>query len=167
MRRLIELLRGFPGHPSHPPFTDVTIGAYTVGTVLAVLARLGVAEKRTTAGAFLAVVLGLVFSVATVLTGFLDYLRVRKGTPLRRVVNLHWIVMTSASVLFLVSAFLLKDPNDSGVMTTAPAAVTVLAWLVLLLGGWIGGTMVFVYGMRVIMEPGTPPKDALLPKFRH
>ncbi len=36
-------LRGFPGHPSHPPLTDVTIGAYTFGTVAAILSKAGVA----------------------------------------------------------------------------------------------------------------------------
>ena len=37
-------LRGFPGHPSHPPLTDVTIGAYTFALVAAILSKLGVAE---------------------------------------------------------------------------------------------------------------------------
>ena len=37
-------LRGFPGHPSHSPLTDATIGAYTFAAVAAVLSKLGVAE---------------------------------------------------------------------------------------------------------------------------
>ena len=37
-------LRGMPGHPSHPPLTDVTVGAYTVATIAAILSKAGVAE---------------------------------------------------------------------------------------------------------------------------
>jgi len=35
---LLRWLRGYPGHPSHPPLTDVAIGAYTVAVALLVLA---------------------------------------------------------------------------------------------------------------------------------
>ena len=34
--RLSYLVRGFPGHPLHPPLTDATIGAYTTATVLGI-----------------------------------------------------------------------------------------------------------------------------------
>lgn len=167
MKRLLDLLRGFPGHPSHPPFTDATLGAYTVATVLVIMAWLGIAERKTSSASFLCVVIGLVFSLAAVATGFLDYVRIRRGTPLRRVVNFHWLTMATATVLFVVAALMLKDSFDTGTMTASRAIITIVAWLVLTLGGWMGGTLVFVYGMRVVMEPGTPPKDALTPKLRH
>ena len=32
--RLIQLLKGWPGKPSHPPLTDASIGAYTVGVAM-------------------------------------------------------------------------------------------------------------------------------------
>ncbi|MBA3727900.1 MAG: hypothetical protein H0W94_01600 [Actinobacteria bacterium] len=44
--------------------------------------------------------------------------------------------------------------------------VAVLGWVALLFGGWVGGSIVFVYGMRVIMEPSTPTREALKPKLR-
>ena len=40
------LLKGFPGHPLRPLLTDVTIGAYTLATAMAVLSRLGVSERN-------------------------------------------------------------------------------------------------------------------------
>ena len=46
MRRLLELVKGFPGHPSHPPLTDVSIGAYTVGALMLVLGALGSRRSR-------------------------------------------------------------------------------------------------------------------------
>ena len=42
--KLSYLVKGFPGHPLHPPLTDATIGAYTVAAALGVQSALGVAE---------------------------------------------------------------------------------------------------------------------------
>jgi hypothetical protein len=40
--RSVELVvKGFPGHPSHPPVTDPSIGAYTVATAMFILGALG------------------------------------------------------------------------------------------------------------------------------
>ena len=56
-------LRGFPGHPSHPPLTDVTIGAYTFATVAAILTKLGVAEHAFAQAWWLALIVGAISSV--------------------------------------------------------------------------------------------------------
>ena len=63
------LLRGFPGHPLHPPLTDVTIGAYTLATAMAVLSRLGVSEENTATAWWLALIVGLVVTAPTAITG--------------------------------------------------------------------------------------------------
>lgn len=164
MKRLIELARGFTGHPSHPPLTDATIGALTAGAVLALLGWIGIAERRMAEASFVVIVVGLAFAVPTILTGLLDYLRIRKGTPMRRTANLHWWAMSSAAVLFLIAAILLQAGGGDRVPAGA-GLVALLAWLALIAGGWIGGAIVFVYGMRVQMEPGTPTAEALTPKL--
>lgn len=56
---LISLVRGFPGKPSHPPLTDASIGAYTVGVAMLVLGALGVEEEQMAHGALLAIGGGL------------------------------------------------------------------------------------------------------------
>ena len=35
--KLSYLVKGLPGHPLHPPLTDVTIGSYTFATIAAIL----------------------------------------------------------------------------------------------------------------------------------
>ena len=42
---LMSLIRGFPGKPSHPPLTDVAIGAYRVGVAMLVAGALGLEEE--------------------------------------------------------------------------------------------------------------------------
>jgi uncharacterized membrane protein len=63
------LLRGTPGHPLHPPLTDVTIGSYALATILGVLGWFGVAESDVAKGWWLGLVVGLVASAPTALTG--------------------------------------------------------------------------------------------------
>ena len=58
LERLLGLIRGWDGHPSHPPLTDATIGTFTVGVVAAVLGSFGLEERGMAAAAFLAIVLG-------------------------------------------------------------------------------------------------------------
>lgn len=166
MKRLLQLLRGFPGHPSHPPFTDATVGAFTVGTALTVLGWFGISEGDMVRGGFLALVAGLVFATGTILTGTLDYVRIRGGTPLKRTATIHWISTVSATLIFLLAAILLRRGYDIDEVSLGAMLVAVLGWAALLFGGWVGGSIVFVYGMRVIMEPSTPTREALKPKLR-
>jgi hypothetical protein len=165
MRRLIELLKGLPGHPTHPPLTDASIGAYTVGTGLLLLGWAGVEEPQMAVGGFLAVAGGLAFAVPTALTGLLEYFSITAGTPMRRTALVHMLTMILATGTFFVAELLLWDAYKTGVVPTDGAVVLIVAWLFLLFGGWAGGTIVFVHGMRVLGQPNARTADALKPKL--
>ena len=72
--RLSYLVKGLPGHPLHPPLTDATIGIYTGATVLGVLGALGISERNTATASWLLLVLGLVVTGPTAVTGLIDWL---------------------------------------------------------------------------------------------
>jgi uncharacterized membrane protein len=163
VRRLLGLARGFPGHPSHPPFTDATIGTLTLGVILTLLGWVGVAESSTIDAGFLAIVVGLVLAVPTLGTGFLDYLAIPRGTPRWRTATLHWLAMVLAVSVFLVAAALLQPAYDDDEVRAAGAIVAVLGELLLVAGGWLGGTVVFVHGERVLALPEQPAREALVP----
>ncbi len=167
MKTLLEILvRGFRGHPNHPPLTDATIGAYTAGTLMVFLSWLGLfLPEKLAWGGFLSILAGLLFSIPTIVTGFFDYIQIPRGTGMRRTANLHWISMVLATSTYLVAAALLQKALDHGIVTTAALAVTLSAFALLFVGGYVGGTVVFEYGMRVRnVDPETPMADALKPK---
>jgi uncharacterized membrane protein len=164
VNKLIGLVRGFPGHPLHPPLTDVTIGAWTLGTLLVLLSWLGISERETVEGGFLAIVAGLLLAVPTIVTGFLDYLDIPRGVPRWRTASAHWLAMISATSVFLVAAALLQDDFDSGSAGAAGALTAFGAELVLLVGGWLGGTVVFVHGERVLGRVEEPALRAAVPR---
>lgn len=164
MSTILGLLRGFPGHPAHPPFTDATVGTFTLGTVLVLLSWLGVAEEEAVRGGMLALALGLILTLPTVVTGFVDYLDIPRGTARWRLATVHWLAMISAASVFLVAAALLQDDFDAGRAGAAGALSTLAAQLLLTVGGWLGGSLVFVHGERVLSLPDEPSARAVRPQ---
>src|SRR3954464_3340932 len=108
--RLIQLIKGWPGKPSHPPLTDASIGAYTVGVAMLVLGALGVEEEQMAHGALLAISGGLILAAPTALTGLLDWLDIPKGTPARTVATVHLFTMVTATLLF-AATWLVQRPG--------------------------------------------------------
>src|SRR3954471_8839089 len=96
-------LRGFPGHPSHPPLTDATIGAYTFATVAAVLSKAGVAEHSFAQAWWLALLVGAATAIFPGLTGFLDWLQISRDAPLCGTAALHAVSSAAASVFFVLA----------------------------------------------------------------
>jgi uncharacterized membrane protein len=163
MRKLFELAKGWPGKPSHPPLTDASIGAYTIGVVMLILGALGIEEEQMAHGALLAVGGGLVLAAPTALTGLLDWLDIPKGTPARTTATVHLIAMVSATVLFALTFVSQLDGYDAGRVEGLALALGIGAGVVLTAGGYLGGTIVFVYGVRVLKRPDVPVADALVP----
>jgi uncharacterized membrane protein len=161
--RLIGLVKGWPGKPSHPPLTDASIGAYTVGVAMLVFGALGVEEEPMAHGSLLAIGGGLALALPTALTGLLDWLDIPKGTPPRTAATVHLFTMLTATVLFAVAFVGQLDGYDHGQVDTLGLAFGLAAEVVLAAGGYIGGTLVFVYGNRVLKQPETPVRDALVP----
>lgn len=147
---LDKLLRGFPGHPLHPPLTDATIGMYTLATALAVSSSLGWIERPAAHGAWLAMIGGLVVTVPTALTGFLDWVTIDWGSPRWRTATLHLSAMLVATTLFALAAWQDHSGYDRAEVTTAGVALAVAGFVALTAGGWLGGSVVFVHGMRVL-----------------
>jgi uncharacterized membrane protein len=159
----ISLIKGFAGKPSHPPLTDASIGAYTVGVAMLVLGALGVEEEQMAHGALLALGGGLALALPTALTGLLDWLGIPKGTPARTLATTHLIVMLSATTVFALAFVTHIDGYDDGRVTALPLILALGAEGLLALGGYLGGALVFVYGVRVLKRAETPIADSLVP----
>jgi uncharacterized membrane protein len=159
----MNLLRGLPGHPAHPPLTDATIGAYTVAAAAAVLHTLGVAEEATAHTWAIALLAGLIFTVPTAATGFLDWLQIARETPVWRTATSHMVVNLVAAAIFLVAVGAGYSSGIDGEVTGAALVLTLVGFATLGLGGWIGGSIVFVHGMRVLELPEEPAHRAVSP----
>ena len=153
--RKFKGLRGFAGKPFHPPLTDVTVGAYTIGPLLDVVSYLfrdsnwaGDAHKA----AAIVLLLGAVSSLATVATGFADWLNTQKGTQIRRMANAHaWtmVVMAVFVTANLFYKFLAGGGDYYGRPDLLGATLSVIVLALVTIGGTIGGSMTYDFGFNV------------------
>ena len=163
MGRLIALVKGFPGKPSHPPLTDASIGAYTVGVAMLVAGKLGLQDRQMAYGALIAISGGLLLAAPTALTGLLDWLTIEKGTTRKTVATVHLVTMVTATLVF-AGAWLAQRPGyNHGKIETLGLVLGLAAEALLALGGYIGGALVFAYGVRVVKRTDAPIAEALIP----
>ena len=160
---LADLIKGLPGKPSHPPLTDASIGAYTVGAVMLLLGAVGVEERQMAHGSLLALSGGLLLAAPTAFTGLLDWLELPKGTPVRKVATIHLFTMVVATVLFALTWLAHLDGYRDGDVGGLAVVLGLVALAVLAAGGYLGGTLAFVYGVRVLKRSDVSVADALVP----
>jgi uncharacterized membrane protein len=158
-----QLLRGTPGHPFHPPLTDATIGCYTSATIAGICSKLGIAEHAFAQAWWLALVVGIVLTVPTALTGFLDWLTITPGTPLKRTATVHAVTMVAGTAAFLIAVGAGHSGYSDEEVTTGAFVIGLIGYALLAAGGLFGGSIVFVYGMRVLNLVDEPPERALSP----
>lgn len=160
--RKFKGLRGLSGKPFHPPLTDVTVGAYTIGPILTLVAFLFNDSSWSTdvykAGGYV-ILVGAISSLATVLTGFADWLNTQKGTQVRRMANAHAWTMITLSVVVLVELwyrFLAESGEYYSEATTTSAILAVLMLILVTIGGTIGGSLTYDWGFNVETATDNP-----------
>jgi uncharacterized membrane protein len=156
--RFEVLLRGLPGHPLHPPLTDVTVGAFVFATAAAVVGYTGAIADKTGPAAWLGLIGGLGVAIPTAATGFIDWLYLEWGSARWRTATWHLTAMLSAVALFALAAWRQYPGYEHGDVTFAGFALSIAGLLVLMLGGWLGGSIVFVHGTRVL-RGGSDPRE--------
>lgn len=161
--KLRYLWHGLPGHPIHPPLTDATIGTYTFATAAGFAEVTGITKNAGAYGWWIALIFGLILTVPTALTGFLDWLTISWGSELWKTASTHLLAMVTATVFFGLAAIFGHASYTHADTSGGAYALTVIGFAFMTLGGWLGGAIVFVYGMRVLSLAKEPTGRAISP----
>ena len=149
---LKDVVQGKPfGHPSHPPFVHFPSALLPAALIFDVASRLDT-DLTFTRAAFYNIALGLVVAVFAAATGLVDYLPMVGGSRKKIIGTRHLIAQVSALSLFALSLLVRSFDFDA---TQTPIAAMFLAAagvLVLSVGNYIGGTLVYRQGMRVSVD---------------
>jgi nitrite reductase/ring-hydroxylating ferredoxin subunit len=129
------------GHSLHPVLTDVVVGGSTVAVLLEILGWFGVGDLRTAIVWTLA--LTWISAVGTIVTGLTDYKDTATGDE-RNVAGLHGLVNIVATVAFIVAFLAYLGPGGA-----LGPVLLIGGYLVLSVGAFIGGHVVFKYGYMV------------------
>lgn len=124
------------GHPIHAVLTDAPIGVLTLVIVFDVLGQPSAAD--------ISLVFGILAMAASAVAGLADYSTTDGKARLRATV--HSTLMTVSLVIYLASlALRAGEPAER----TAPIALSVVGWLFLLAGAYVGGDVAYVLGNMV------------------
>jgi nitrite reductase/ring-hydroxylating ferredoxin subunit/uncharacterized membrane protein len=131
-------------HPLHPVLTDVPVGAWTVTLVL-YLAVLFFGVQGIGVAIGLAMGVGILGALATIATGLLDWMDV---DPTELAVGLvHGTVNIVGTILFIVAWLMLYTSQWTA--TVANFIPALVGYMVIALGAYIGGDLVFRLGTMI------------------
>ena len=134
------------GHPVHPMIIVLPLGLLPA-SVFADLLHHMIDDPTWGSFSFWLMVAGVLSGLLAGAIGFMDWKGLPVGTKARRVGAIHGLTNVVALVVFLTSLLLrFGDPSRP---TPFATAVAVIALFIAILGGWLGGELVFRLGVGV------------------
>ncbi|HEX9892136.1 MAG TPA: DUF2231 domain-containing protein [Actinomycetota bacterium] len=146
---LKEVVQGRPlGHPSHPMFVHFPVAFYLAVVVFDVMSRIAPTPGLVLAGTYLIVGAALA-SVLAVTTGLVDWWGMVRGSAKRRIATRH-MILQFITFGFFASMMVLRWPERHALEAdTIWIVLGILGYLVLVVGQWLGGILVYQKAMRV------------------
>ena len=131
-------------HPLHPMLAHFPVACWTIATAADIASLRYGAPAWHLAGTLLWI--GLVIAIPTFLLGVVDVIRLRDNPAPVRIAFIHMGVVFAAFVLYAVSLLLRIHEQHIVAPGVAALVVSVIGLIVVLVGGWLGGTLVYGYG---------------------
>lgn len=135
------------GHPLHPVLVHFPVALWPTSLLWDVVG-LWRGDSLWWQLSFWCLALGLIAALPAIAAGFLDYAQLPNNDPALGTANAHLSIMAGATTVFLVSLLVrggaaVADSSPSMLAVVLSAVGTVL----LLVGGWLGGTLVYRHGV--------------------
>ena len=137
-------------HPLHPMLVAFPIGLWVFSVVADLIYHLGWGRAVWADVAFYAVGAGIVGALLAAVPGFIDFLSITDARV--RTIGVYHMAANLIAVLIFAVSFWLRWIGTAGFL---PAGVGIIGLVVLGVGGWLGGELVFIHSMGV-----KPPRAA-------
>ncbi len=145
-------------HPLHPLLTDVPVGAWTLVLLLDLIALLfGVRNLGVASG--IATGLGVLAALAAIVTGLADWMDV--DPPELAIGITHAAINTTATILFAIAFLVLWQENWT--ITLADFIPALIGYLLVSVGAFIGGSLVYRLGVMVNRNAYRSGPDEFVP----
>jgi uncharacterized membrane protein len=137
------------GHPVHPMLVHFPIVFWTVALVAYVASAAGVTEPVDRIAKF-ANGAGLIMAMLAMLAGLVELRTIDNRSEAMRVATWHMMVMATVWTCFLLALLLsISGAADRSPARLAVAACAVVGFLWMGIGGWLGGRLVYEFGIAV------------------
>jgi len=134
------------GHPLHPALVHFPIGLW-LAAVLWDVVGLWRAEPLWAEMSYWCLALGLVAALPVIATGMIEFFALRSDHPAINTATAHMMAMAGAAALFGTSWVLRAKAGIATAPTSLALSLSLVAAVVLAVGGWLGGTLVYRYGI--------------------
>jgi uncharacterized membrane protein len=146
---MANLLRGGRGRPVHPALVHFPIALYPASLLFDGISYLVDDGNPFVKGAFTLLTVALVISVAAVVTGFADFLRIPAGGSAWKLAVTHMTMQLVAAGLFLANVILRARDLDVTTSPIGPVILSAVGVVVMATGAVLGGDLVYRHGQRV------------------
>ena len=130
----------FLGHPVHPMLIVFPLGLLPAAVACDIICIVH-GGAHWAHMAYWLIVAGVLSGIVAAICGFADWLGLENGTRAKRLGLFHAIVMDTVLILFAVSWWLRRSAPDTPSMTAIVLGLVAVA--LALLGGWLGGELVY------------------------
>lgn len=165
-KRPTSRISGTYGHPVHPFLVTIPIGAWTASFIFDVASFFTEGAQFLVRGAYWLLAIGWISAAVAALFGLLDLFGIHRRTRAFRTglvhAGLNVIVLLLFGISFLLRRLYLDAERVPGeLIVLSGAALALLA-----ASGWIGGRLVYRYGVRVVDEKTQAQGFEILPGER-
>lgn len=149
--------------PIHPPLAHIAVGAYTTATVCDVLSVAGTGGNGTAHDLFRAGTFSLMIATGAlflaVIAGFVERSRMTApGSAARAGANRHAAIMSVLGVVAIVDIVIRRHAAADAVHTpTANLILTLVLFVLLVVGGRLGGRLVYKLGVATAAAAAPAP----------
>ena len=138
-------------HPIHPMLVAIPIGLWVFSLACDLIHLGGATSASWPIVARYTMVGGIIGALVAAVPGFIDMLSL--PWPVKRIALMHMAINLTVVALYVVNVYLRMRGTES----SGPVWLSVIAILMLLVSGWLGGKMVYVHGVAV-EEPHEPAR---------
>jgi len=132
------------GHPIHPMLVPIAIGCFLFSFAADILCLVTGNTDPWNLLAYYTMIGGIIGALCAAAPGLVDLLSLPQ--PIRKTALTHMAINLTVVVLYIVNACLRYNGGHS---LTLPMFLSLIAILLLLVSGWLGGKMVYELGVGV------------------
>ena len=144
------------GHPVHPMLIPFPLALWATSFVVDILFYFFRHPTLVVISKFM-LAAGCIGALAAAIPGFIDWLAIPNG-EVKKAANWHARLNVIALIVFAVS-FFLRLGNYSqfvGRRLTIPFLLSLVGVILITISGWLGGELVFRYGVGQTRDDATP-----------
>lgn len=132
------------GHPIHPMLVPIPIGLWVFSLVCDLIHAGGSSNPAWQTVAQYTLGGGIVGALLAAVPGLIDLVSLPPGP--RRTALIHMAINLTVVALYAINLWLRVGATDKGAL---PMWLSIIAIGLLLISGWLGGKMVYEYGVAV------------------